>query len=166
LPIARHLYNFELMQLALTPGVAADLKMSMEETLVSRLDTISAGERLTLARRGSNRVAAALLADTEERVIHAALASPFMTEASIVKALLKDDAPAPLVEAVCRHPNWSLRRDVQIALLRNDNTPLARVLAFAQGLPTQVLRDVLTHSRLQANVKTYLIAELDRRASR
>ncbi len=165
LPIARHLYTFELMQIALLPALAADLKVAIEETLMARLETISEGERLTLAKRGSTRVAAALLADPEERVIHAALANPYMTEAWIVKALMKDDAPSTLVESVCRHPKWSLRPEVQIALLRNDKTPLARALAFAQALPTHVLRDVLTHSRLDAGIKSYLLAELERRSA-
>ena len=128
------------------------------------MESISAGERLTLAKRGSTRVAAALLADPEERVMLAALENPYMTEAWIVKALLRDDAPLPLVHTVCRHPKWSLRRDVQIALLRNDKTPLARAIAFADNLPSQVLRDVLHHSRLEANVKTYLHALLERRS--
>ena len=70
-----------------------------------------------------------------------------------------------LIDAVCRHPKWSLRRDVQIALLRNDKTPLARVIAFAENLPSQVLRDVLHHSRLEANVKLYLHALLERRTN-
>ena len=126
LPIARHLYTFELMQLALTPSIASDLKMSIEESLIARLESISAGERLTLAKRGSTRVAAALLADAEERVMHAAMENPYMTEAWMVKALLRDDAPVPLVHAVCRHQKWSLCRDVQVALLRNGKTPLAR----------------------------------------
>jgi hypothetical protein len=128
------------------------------------VESISAGERLTLAKRGSTRVAAALLADSEERVMHAALQNPYMTEAWIVKALLRDDAPVPLVHTLCRHTKWSLRRDVQIALLSNDKTPLARSIAFANNLPSQVLRDVLHHSRLEANVKIYLHELLDRRA--
>ncbi|HEX9120880.1 MAG TPA: hypothetical protein VF840_10115 [Terriglobales bacterium] len=164
LPIARHLYTFELMQIALTPSIAADLKMLIEESLIARMESISSGERLTLAKRGSTRVAAALLTDPEERVMHAALENPYMTEAWIVKALVQDDAPVPLVHAVCRHSKWSLRRDVQIALLRNDKTPLARALAFADNLPSQVLRDVLHHSRLEANVKTYLLELLERRS--
>ncbi len=165
LPIIRHLYTFELMQIALTPGVAADLKMNIEEALIARMESISAGERLTLAKRGSTRIAAALLADADERVMQAALENPFMTEAWVVKALMRDDAPAPLVLAVARHPKWSVRRDVQLALLRNDKTPLARVLAIADKLPTQLLRDVLHHSRLEANVKTYLHELLDRRSN-
>jgi hypothetical protein len=166
IPVARHLYTFELMQIALTPAVAADVKLAVDEIIVTRLEGISAGERLTLARRASGRVAAALLLDTEARIVEAALASPFMTEALIVKALMREDAPEHFVALVSRHAKWSLRKDIQIALLRNDKTPLARVLAFAQSLPTQTLRDTLSHTRLSANVKMYLLEELDQREKR
>ena len=166
IPVARHLYTFELMQIALTPAVAADVKMAVDEIIVTRLEGISAGERLTLARRASGRVAAALLLDTDERIVEAALASPFMTEALIVKALMREEAPQHFVALASRHAKWSLRKDIQIALLRNDKTPLARVLAFAQSLPTQTLRDTLSHTRLSANVKMYLLEELDQREKR
>jgi len=164
-PIARRLYTFELMQLALRPAVPADLKMLMEDALVNRLETISRGERLSLAKRASGGVAAALLLDTERNIVDAALANPHMTEVWIVKALMKEEVPLPLVEAVSRHAKWSLRRDIRVALLRNENTPLARVLAFAQALPTPVLRDVLRHSRLPATIKSYLEKELALRAA-
>jgi len=166
LPVARHLYTFELMQIALTPAVAADVKLAVEENIVARLEAVSIGERMTLARRASNRVAAALLLDPEARVVEAALASPMMNEAGIVKALMREEAPEHFVAMASKHAKWSVRRDVQIALLRNDKTPLARVLAFAQILPTQTLRDVLSHSRLSANVKMYLLEELALREKR
>ncbi len=166
IPIARRLYTFELMQLALRPALAADLKLVMEEALVNRLESSSKGERLSLAKRASGRVAAALLLDSEANIIEAALANPYMTEALLVKALMKDELPLALVEAASRHPKWSLRRDVRVALLRNESTPLARVLAFAQSLPTSVLQDVLRHSRLPATIKAYLEKELAVRAAR
>ena len=166
LPIARHLYTFELMQLALTPAVAADIKLAVEETLISRLETISSGERMSLARRGSTRIAAALLTDAETRVIQAALDNPFLTEIWVVKAIMRDDCPHALVHAVCSHQKWSLRRDVQVALLRNKETPLARAIAIAGALPVHVVRDVLHHSRLQPNIKTYLADQLERRIAK
>jgi hypothetical protein len=166
LPVARHLYTFELMQIALTPAVAADVKLAVEENIVARLESVSTGERMTLARRASNRVAAALLLDPDARVVEAALASPMMNEAGIVKALMREEAPEHFVALASKHPKWSVRRDVQIALLRNDKTPLARVLAFAQLLPTQTLRDVLSHARISANVKLYLLEELAVREKR
>src|SRR5512147_2842973 len=138
LPMARQLHTFELMQIVLTPTLAADLKISIEESLIARMGSISSGERLTLAKRGSTRVAAALLCDPEERVMHVALDNPHMTEVWIVKALMRESVPVPLVNAICRHVKWALRRDIQIALLRCDKTPLARAIAIAEKLPTQV----------------------------
>jgi hypothetical protein len=166
LPMLRHLYVFELMQIALLPGTPADLKMTAEENIVLRLEQVSAGERLTLAKRASARVAAALLLDPESRVITAALDNPYLTEAWIVKTLMNEKAPQTFVDAVCRHSKWPLRREVQMALLRNDKTPLARVLYFAQLLPTQVLKDTLRHSHLSASVKMYLFKELELRAAK
>ncbi|MFL6301382.1 MAG: hypothetical protein ACJ71N_12335 [Terriglobales bacterium] len=165
LPIARHLYTFELLQIALTPAVPADVKMAVEDAITMRLESISAGERLALAKRGSTRVAAALLLDREPAVMQAALVNPFMTEVWIVKAIMSKDATAALVGEVSHHVKWSLRKEIRIALLKNDMTPLGRVLAFAQSMSAPVLRDVLANSRLSAKVKEYLTKELETRKS-
>ena len=166
MPMVRSLYVFELMHVALTPAVAPDIKRAAEDQIVQRLETISLGERLTLAKQGSNRVAEALLCDPETRVVEAALLNPRMTEASVVRAIGRDDAPVHFIEQACRHPKWSLRRELQLALLKSEHTPLARVLAFVQAFSTQTLRDILKHSRLPANVKMYLIEELATREKR
>ena len=166
LPMVRTLYVFELMQVALTPAVAPDIKRAAEDQIVMRLDTVSLGERLSLARQGSNRVALALLCDPEPRVVEYALVNPRMTEASVVQALGRDQVPAHFVEQASRHPKWSLRREVQLALLKSEHTPLARVLIFVQAFSTQTLRDVLKHSRMPANVKMYLLEELAGREKR
>src|SRR5207244_3726013 len=155
-PVIRHLYTFELMQVALLPAVAADIKVAAEEALIGRLPTISAGERYTLAKRSSGRVAADLLLDKEERIMRAALANPRMTEALLAKALRSEKETELLVPAVCHHEKWSLRNEVKMALLSNENTPLARALQFANELPVSVLKEILLNSRLSSNVKNYL----------
>src|SRR5438270_10615917 len=165
LPIARHLYTFELLQIALTPAVPADVKMAVEDAIAMRLESISAGERLALAKRGSTRIAAALLLDKEPAVMQAALVNPFITEVWIVKAIMSKDATPALVSEVAHHVKWSLRKEIRIALLKNDMTPLARVLAFAQSMSAPVLREVLATSRLGAKVKEYLTKELENRKS-
>jgi len=164
LPLLRHLHTFELMQVALTPQVAADVRAAANETILSRRETISPGERLTLAKRGSGRLAAVLLLDSELRIVEAALENPQLTEAMLVKALMKEPTPQALAELVCRHPKWSLRREVQRALLCHAGAPLARVLVFARNLPTEALREIMRQSRLSANVRAYLMKELEARA--
>lgn len=65
IPLVRQFYTFDLMKVALSPSVAADVKVAVDDILISRLKTVTIGERLTLARRASGRVAAALLLDVE-----------------------------------------------------------------------------------------------------
>jgi hypothetical protein len=163
LPLVRQMYTFELLQLTLFPGLAADLRLAMEQTLIARLESLTAGERLTLAHRGPGGLITALLLDTDERVVRAALENPNMSEERLVRALMHVNAPEALVLAVCRHSKWSLRRDVRIALLLNPNTPLAHLLAIAQSLPAAVLRDLLQHAAMNPSIKSYLSKELERR---
>ena len=160
LPMLRHLYTFDLMQLALRPVVPADVKRAAEEVLITRLETVSSGERLSLARRASGRIAADLLGDKEVRVLQTALQNSRLTESAIVTAVLRHDASVALVQAVCHHPKWSLRREVRIALLRNEKTPLARALEFAHSLPPPLLREILQNSRLPASTKAGLLKSL------
>jgi hypothetical protein len=156
LRLIRELPTFDLMKFALLPAVAADLKRAADELLVARLMSITLGERISLARRGSAMVATALLLDKEVPVWQAAMENPRLTEAGAVKALLRSNASPAFVDAVCHHPKWSVRPEIRMALLRNPHTPLARALEFALRLPPAQLRDVLQNSRLTEKVKTLL----------
>src|SRR6185312_15993222 len=161
-PTIRHLYTFELMQVALLPSVLPDVKRAAEEVLISKLASISSGERATLARRSSGRVAAALLLDKEERIMQAALANPQMTEVSIVKVLKAEHGTELLAPAVSRHQKWSYRNDVKAALLGNKNTPSGRLIHLAAELPVNLLKDVLRSGRLSSHAKNSLMAVLEK----
>lgn len=165
LRLIRELYTFDLMQFSLLPAVAADLKRVAEELLVGRLASISLGERISLARRSSGRVAAALLRDRESRVWQTAVENPRLVESAIVSALLRPGASASFVKAVCQHAKWSLRPEIRMALLRNEYTPLARALEFARRLPPAQLRDVLHSSRLPESIKSYLRKDLQNKGN-
>ena len=157
--LLRHLYTFELMQVALTPVVPADVKKVADEALINRLETISAGEKLSLARRASGSVAGALLVDQDARVMRAALENSRLTEAAVVRSLTALDTTDALVDAVCHHPKWSLRKEVRIALLRNGQIPVARALEFSRSLSLALLQEVLQNSRLPAETKAWLLSE-------
>jgi len=156
LRLIRELYTFDLMQFALLPSAAADLKRVADDLLVSRLASVSLGERISLARRCSGSVAAALLRDKESRVWQTALDNSRLGEAAIVKALQRPGTAPAFVDAVCHHTKWSPRPEVRIALLRNPHTPLARALEFARRLPPPQLRDILHASRLPEKIKACL----------
>jgi hypothetical protein len=84
-----------------------------------------------------------LLQDSDARVIAPALDNPQLTEALVVQALMKKDAPSKLFRLVSDHPKWSLRREVQIALLRSEKTPAHRVQEFVKNFSPSFLREIL-----------------------
>ena len=104
-----------------------------------------------------------LLHDAEPRVVQAALENARLTEAGVIKALMRPGAPASLVEALCHHPKWSVRREIRIALLRNERTPLPQALEFARSLPSALVREILQGSHLPAHVKSHVLQELQTR---
>lgn len=162
-PTIRHLHTFDLMQVALLPSVSPDVKRAAEEVLISKLASISPGERITLARRSSGRVAGALLLDKEERIMQAALANPQMTEVSIVKALKAGHGTELLAPAVARHQKWSYRNDVKAALLGNKDTPSGRLIHLAAELPINLIKDALRNGRLSNQARNCLITVLEKR---
>ena len=166
LRLIRELYTFDLMKFALLPAVAADLKRTADELLVARVTSITLGERISLARRSSTPVAAALLLDKEKSVWQTALENPRLTEMAIVKALQRSNASPAFVEAICRHAKWSVRPEIRMALLRNEHTPLARAVEFARRLPPAQLRDILHASRLPEKIKAYLRKDMETRRTR
>ncbi|HEX4486045.1 MAG TPA: hypothetical protein VH088_07255 [Terriglobales bacterium] len=122
--LLRNLYTFDLMTVALMPVVAADIKIAAEESLIQRLEKLSIGEKLSLARRASTRVVAALLHQSDARIVNAALETPRLTEIVLVNALASRDSSDLLDQTVRRHAKWSLRPEIQQALQRRaDRTP-------------------------------------------
>jgi hypothetical protein len=147
IPLLRRTFVFDLMQVTLTPSIAADIKRAAEDQLLVRLETLSTGEKTTLAKRASGRVAAALLQDEDERVVEPALDNAQLTESFVVQALMKPRAPEVLFELASEHRNWSLRPEVQLALLRSEKTPLSRAQEFASSFSNEVLESVLPDRR-------------------
>ncbi len=148
------LFTFDLMKVALTPVVAADLKVAAEQALIDRIEKLSPGEKLSLARRSFGQVAAALLLDLEPRVNRAALDNGRLTEAHLAKAVTMPKASAALIHAICEHPKWSVRRDLRAALLRSEKLPLSKAVEFAHGFPPAMVREILRNSRLPSGIKT------------
>jgi hypothetical protein len=147
IPMLRGMFTFDLMNLAMTPVVAPDVKRAAEEQLIMRLESLPIGQKITLARRASGRVAAALLQMSDQRIISSALDNKHLTEALVVQALMKPRSPERLYVLVSDHSNWQNRREIQIALLRNEKTPLERARDLEKNFSPDFLKDILPQSR-------------------
>jgi hypothetical protein len=156
LALLRHLYLQDLVQVTLTPGAPGDLRRVAEEAVINRLPGLSLGERISLARRASGRVAGALLVDREIRVVAAALSSPRLTGELVVKALGMESISAEAVERIAGHERWSHAYSVRLALLRQPLTSLGTVLALAPQVKRNDLMEISGDSRMPAGRRKYL----------
>lgn len=160
MPLVKQLYLFDLVNASLQPAVPAELKRIAEDLIIARLGQLPLGQKLTLARRGSARVVGALLAEGVEPVVPLALDSAFLTESQVLKVLSHDAAPARVVEAVARHARWSHFYNVRLALVRNPQTPLARVLSFLPDMTKRDLKELSAARTLSPSLRQYLLLEV------
>ncbi|MBZ5702352.1 MAG: hypothetical protein LAN84_10940, partial [Acidobacteriia bacterium] len=161
--LLRDLYLMDLVQMALLPGVPAELKRQAEEQLLGRLPQIALGQRVTLARRGPGRVAGALLAEGHAQVLAVVLDNPYLNEGQVLKVLAREKLPEAVVLAVAQHRKWSISYNVRIALVRNAAAPLGVVLSFLPHLTLSDLRELAAPGQLAESLRKYLQAEVARR---
>ena len=157
LPIMKFLYLFDLVRVVQTPAVPSDVKMAAEDNILKKAETAPRGERVTLARRASGRVAAGLLATDDRELIQACLDNPFLTEALVTKGLGLGKFPTPTVEMISRHPRWSSRYDVRLALIRHPATPFAQVSEFIPNMTLKDLQDVCLDRRMPEEVRRMIV---------
>ena len=62
------LRTFELLDICLLPRATADVKLAAERIILQRIPTAPLGHKITLARRGTTAIVAALLASSAESV--------------------------------------------------------------------------------------------------
>lgn len=155
------LYLFDLLKISQMPGVATDIHLAAERTLIQRLPTQPLGNKLTLARRGSAAVAESLLREGLPHVVEACLDNPHLKEGPLYQFLCSAQANAETISMVARSSRWKSRPNIRLAILKNPRTPIIWYTLFLPGLPQATLRDLLASPRL-----TFAQKELVRRAGR
>lgn len=166
LPLMKFLYVFDLLRVAQTPAVPTDVKMVAEEAILKRLTGMPRGERISMARRGTGRLAADLLMSSDLELIRAALDNPYLTEGHLLKVLAREGLPEAVVGQLTQHPRWSHCYHLRLALIRNPLTPLARVLEFLPDMAVADLRDICLDHRMLPPVRKYIEAHCTARLNR
>lgn len=153
--LLKHIYVFDLLEVVFTPGTPAELKKLAEDSIVSQRDSLALGQRISLARRGSCRLAGRLLADRETPVLKAALSNPSLTEQTVAAGILLEGSSPELPSLIQRHPRWSVSRLVKQALVRSGHLSLACVMGILPELTASELADVASDPRVARNVRAY-----------
>lgn len=157
----KFLYLFDLVSICLQAGVPAEVKRSSEESILAQVPKLAIGQRLTLAKRGSARLAASLLKGENPQIIQAVLDNPYLTEAALLGVLNADCNPK-IAEAIATHPKWGLRYDIRMALLRQPSLPMARALAILPELKPRDAQALCEDPAVIPQVRRYLSNQLKR----
>lgn len=163
LALLPHLRLFELLNLCILPGPTPDQRLAAERAIQQRLPTIELGQKLTLARRGSPNIVAALLKEGLPPVVELCLGSPRLKEVAILQYLNGARPTAETISMIARHPKWKSRPNLRLAILRHRRTPAVWFTLFLPTLRTPDLNTLLAGRRLAPAQKQLVVAELRRR---
>ena len=131
--------------------------------MLAKLPQLPPAQKMTLARRGTPRIMGALLSDGSPESLPTVLDSPLLNEGHVLKALARVALPVRIVTAIADHAKWSHIYSVRLALLRNSQTPLPRVLTFLPSITTTDLKVLSQSSSVPSKVLPHLRRELANR---
>jgi hypothetical protein len=160
LPLARLLRRKARAAEASQPPPAVDDR-KLATSRSGRVLTL--GERRALARRPSRAAFDALMRDPHPLVIRNLLANPAMTEDDVIRMAARRPAfPEVLVE-IARHPRWSLRGRVRMAVIQNPGSPPEIAVPLVRLLIRPELLQVVAAADVPAVVRAAATELLDRR---
>lgn len=159
----RQLFLFDLVRLCFLPAAPPDVRRLAEQSILARLPHLPIGEKLTLARRGPPRVAAAILAEGHPQAVKLALANGYLTESQVLKTLAKDGLKDAVVATIAAHPKWSPLYNVRVALVRNPSMVTESVQPLVRDLTLRDLTDLANLPEISRDVRGVIARELERR---
>lgn len=163
LSLVRELYLSDLVLLTFAPSGNPALRHLAQEMVSARLPQLPTAEKMKIARRGPPRLTGALLIDGSPEVLSTVLDSPLLNEGHVLQALSRITLPSRVVAGIANHGRWSNIYTVRLALLRNAQTPLARVLAFLPSISVTDLRILSTSTSVPSKFQPHIRRELTNR---
>jgi hypothetical protein len=153
----------DLVRISVAPACPVELRRLAEDRVLAQLAQLPLGQRLTLALRGSARVAAGILAQGPPEASRRALDNTHLTESQLLKTLSRDELTLPILGLVAAHAKWVNFANVRMALLRHPNIAPEIIPALAEKLTRSQTEDLLALPQLSVRTRELLRHELSRR---
>lgn len=138
--LAMHLFWKDLSEISIDTAAHPVIRRQGENLLKGRLEELTQGERIALARRASRGLIPMLAASADGPVLRALLGNPRLIEAEAAGIAASPTAPADLLSHLSGHPTWGRRRSVRLAVAGNARTPAAAALRVVSSLAPGDLR--------------------------
>jgi hypothetical protein len=159
LPLGRLLRRRPRGEPAPDPPVVDERKLATTKS--GRVLTL--GERRALARRPSRAAFDKLLRDPHPMVVQNLLANPLLTEDDVVRMAARRPAYPEVLSEVARHPVWSQRARVRMAIVQNPGAPAELAVPLVRLLNRPELQQLAAAADVPAVVRAAATELLSRR---
>jgi hypothetical protein len=163
--LVRQIFLFDLVALSMLPSAPVEIRRLAQETILFKIPQLPLGQKLTLARRGPARVAAALILEGHPRASADALKNPYLTESQILRVLASPTVPERVVSAIAQDPKWSNQKNIRLALVRVAHAPSTPIENFLASFTLTELADLVSLEEVSPAVRTAIRIEISRRES-
>ncbi len=139
----------DLLDIAADMRIAPAVRRVAEKYLIRRLERLTIGERIAVARRATPTVIEELRGVRHPLVFKALLDNPRLTEEALLPAVIEREATPKILDLVAKNPRWGSRYAVRQALCRNPQTPFQAIFEILPRLRRRHLREIAaieTHS--------------------
>jgi hypothetical protein len=163
-PLVRQLFLFDLVTLSIQPSAPPEVRRLAQESILAKIPQLPLGQKLTLARRGPARVAAALILEGHPRASVDALKNPYLTESQVLRVLASPAVTDRVVAAIARDAKWSAQKNVRIGLVRAASELSPQIEGFLGEFTLTELADVVSLEEVAAPIRSAIRREIVKRA--
>jgi hypothetical protein len=165
IPLVRQLFLFDLVSLSMLPSAPSEVRRLAQEAILAKIPQLPLGQKLTLARRGPARVAAALILEGHPRASADALKNPYLTESQVLRVLASPAVTERVVAAIARDPKWSVQTNVRFGLVRAASELSPQIEGFLAEFTLTELTDLVGLESLPASIRSAIRREMAKRKS-
>lgn len=156
----RHLFWRDLNFVLTNIKLATEVRHLAESVVIQRLPTMATGDKITLARITAGDVLKTMRLEKDSRIINALLQNPRITEEDVLFIVNKPKTPSPVLEVIAKSSKWSCRKEVKIALIRNNATPLSQAIALISGILSTDLKMLITDQKVKLVLRRMMETKL------
>lgn len=145
-----YLFWSDLVRISVDVKVSAPVRRAIDTILVNKIDKLTLGERITIAKRCSHALIKELLFDPDPKVFEALLINQRVREDDVLLVAGSDRASAAQLLLLANDPKWSYRYPVRKALVMNPRTPRSAAASLLRSLTPRDLR--MIHANPQTTI--------------
>jgi hypothetical protein len=151
--LVHYLYWSDLVRISVDVKVSAPVRRAIDTILVHKVDKLTLGERITIAKRCSHALIKALLFDPDPKVFESLLINQRIREDDLLVVAGSDRASGEQLRLLSHDPKWSYRYAIRKALVMNPLTPRSAAASLLRSLSARDLRLIHQHPQTTVYVR-------------